>query len=105
MVTKDRPISPWFLPYVFLSRCNFSTLTTRQKLVEFYILLTRVLALSVAEVKIQTLVFTSIELTTSALLVGVRGYLLDHSGDAFKGKTIGKFDVSQSSSMGGVEDV
>ena len=30
VVTKDLPISPRFTPYNFLSRCKFSTLTTRQ---------------------------------------------------------------------------
>ena len=35
VVTKDLPISPRFTPYDFLSRCKFSTLTTR---VEFYLL-------------------------------------------------------------------
>ena len=41
-----------------------------------------VLMLSATEEIIQILVFTRIELTTSALLiVGVRGYLQDHSGD------------------------
>ena len=38
MVTKDVPISPRFTPYDFLSRCKFSTLTTRQPMVEFYLL-------------------------------------------------------------------
>ena len=37
-VTKDLPISPRFTPYKFLSRCKFSTLTTRQPMVEFYLL-------------------------------------------------------------------
>ena len=32
------PISPRFTPYNFLSRCRFSTLTTRQPMVEFYLL-------------------------------------------------------------------
>ena len=38
VVTKDLPISPRFTPYIFLSRCKFSTLTTRQPMVEFYLL-------------------------------------------------------------------
>ena len=38
VVTKDFPISPRFTPYNFLSRCKFSTLTTRQPMVEFYLL-------------------------------------------------------------------
>ena len=38
VVTKDLliSISPRFTPYGFLSRCKFSTLTTRQPVVEFY---------------------------------------------------------------------
>ena len=36
VVTKDLPISPRFTPYVFLSRCKFSNLTTRQPMGEFY---------------------------------------------------------------------
>ena len=38
VVTKDLPISPRFTPYDFLSRRKFSTLTTRQPMVEFYLL-------------------------------------------------------------------
>ena len=38
VVTKDLPISPRFTPYDFLSRCKFSTLTTRQPMVDFYLL-------------------------------------------------------------------
>ena len=38
VVAKDLPISPRFTPYNFLSRCKFSTLTTRQPMVEFYLL-------------------------------------------------------------------
>ena len=38
VVTKDLPISPRFTPYDFVSRCKFSTLTTRQPMVEFYLL-------------------------------------------------------------------
>ena len=38
VVTKGLPISPRFSPYDFLSRCKFSTLTTRQPMVEFYLL-------------------------------------------------------------------
>ena len=37
VVTKDLPISPRFTPYDFLSRCKFSTRTTRQPIVEFYL--------------------------------------------------------------------
>ena len=38
VVTKDLLIFPRFSPYQFLSRCKFSTLTTRQPMVEFYLL-------------------------------------------------------------------
>ena len=38
VVTKDLPISPRFTPYDSLSRCKFSNLTTRQPMVEFYLL-------------------------------------------------------------------
>ena len=38
VVTKDLPVSPRFTPYDFLSRCKFSTFTTRQPTVEFYLL-------------------------------------------------------------------
>ena len=38
MVTKDLPTSPRFSPYDFLSRREFSTPTTWQPMVEFYLL-------------------------------------------------------------------
>ena len=38
VVTKDLPTSPRFTPYNFLSRCKFSTLTTRQLMVGLYLL-------------------------------------------------------------------
>ena len=38
VVTKDLPISPRFTPCTFLSRCKFSNLTTRQPMVEFFLL-------------------------------------------------------------------
>ena len=38
VVTKDLPISHRFTPYSFLSRCKFSTLITRQPMIEFYLL-------------------------------------------------------------------
>ena len=47
-------------------------------MVEFLVI--RVLTLSATKARIQIIVFTRIELPTSAL-VGVRGYLLDYSGD------------------------
>ena len=41
VVTKNLPISPRSTPYDFLSRFKFSTLTTRQSVVEFYLLASR----------------------------------------------------------------
>ena len=38
VVTKDLPFSPRFTPYKFLSRCKFSNLTTRQLMVQFFLL-------------------------------------------------------------------
>ena len=38
VVTKDLHISPRFTPYVFVSQCKFSTLTSSQPMVEFYFL-------------------------------------------------------------------
>ena len=65
VVTKDLPISPRFTPYDFLSRCKFSTLTTRQPMVEFYLLTFPRFPLRKKEHKNPTLV--RIELTTSVL--------------------------------------
>ena len=64
VVTKDLPISPRFTPYNFLSRCKVSILTTRQPMVEFYLLTFPRYPLRKKEHK-PTLV--RIELTTSAL--------------------------------------
>ena len=59
-------VSPRFSPYEFLSRCNFSTLTTRQLMVNF--LVTHVLTLSAAKERKNTNpTLVRIELTTSAL--------------------------------------
>ena len=63
---SDLPISPRFSPYEILSRCKFSSLTPRQPIVEFYLLTFSRFPLRKPE--IQILVFTRIELTTSALL-------------------------------------
>ena len=65
VVTKDLPISPRFTPYDFLSRCKFSTLTTCQPMVEFY-LLARSHAFRY-ERKNTNPTLVRIELTTSAL--------------------------------------
>ena len=66
VVTKDLPLSPPFTPYNILSRCKFSTLTTtRQPMVEFYLLTFPRFPLRKKEHKNPTLV--RIELTTSVL--------------------------------------
>ena len=39
VVTKDLPISPRFTPYDLSSQCKFGNLTTRQSMVEFYLLM------------------------------------------------------------------
>ena len=64
VVTKDLPISPRFTPYDFLSRCKFSTLTTRQPMVEVYLLTFPRFLLRKKEHKSY---LVRIELTTSAL--------------------------------------
>ena len=63
VVTNDLPISPRFTPYDFLSRCKFSTLTTRQPMVEFYLLAFPRFPLR----KNTNPTLVRIELTTSAL--------------------------------------
>ena len=72
------------MPYDFLSRCKFSTLTTLHFNSSTYgwILLTHVLTLTATDARIK------IELTTSALwqveLGRCADYLLDYSGDKVK---------------------
>ena len=61
MVTKDLPISLRFIPYEFSSRCKFST---RQPMVEFYLLTCSRFPLQTSEEKLCS---TRNELTTSAL--------------------------------------
>ena len=73
-------MSPRSSLHEFLSRRKFSTLTTRQPMVEFYLTQFSRFPLQKKQETIQIIVFTTIELTTSAL-VGVYGYLLHHSGD------------------------
>ena len=71
VVTKYLPISPRFTPY--------STLTTRQPMVEFYLLTSPRFPLRKKNIN-PTLV--RIELTTSALAgVQVTYYYVDHTGD------------------------
>ena len=70
VVTKDLPISPRFTPYDFLSRCKFSTRTTRQPMVEVYLLTFITLSATYGRKKEHKIMVKRIELTTSALLAG-----------------------------------
>ena len=78
VVTKDLPISPRFTPYDYLSRCKFSTLTTRQPtMVEFYLLTFPRFPLRKKEPKSYFGKNRTHDFRTSRCA----GYLLDHSGD------------------------
>ena len=77
VVTKDLPISPRFTPYNFLSRCKFSTLTTRQAMVEFYLLTFPRFPLRKKEHKSYFGKNRTHDFRTSRCAA----YLLDHSGD------------------------
>ena len=86
VVTKDLPISPRFTPYNFLSRCKFSTLTTRQLMVEFYLLTFPRFPLPKKEHKSYFGKNQTHDFRTSRCA----GYLLDHSGD----NLIGRYPLS-----------
>ena len=77
VVTKDLPISPRFTPYIFLSRWKFSTLTTRQPMVEFYLLTFPRFPLRKKEHKSNFGKNRTHDFRTSRCAA----YLLDHSGD------------------------
>ena len=77
VVTKDLSISPRFTPYNFLSRCKFSTLTTRQPMVEFYLLTFPRFPLRKKEYKSCFGKNRTHDFRTSRCA----GYLLDHSSD------------------------
>ena len=77
VVTKDLPISPRFTPYNFLSRCKFRTLTTRQPMVEFYLLTFPRFPLRKKEHKS----YLSKNRTHDVRTSRCAAYLLDHSGD------------------------
>ena len=77
VVTKNLPISPRFTPYGFLSRCKFSTLTTRQLMVEFYLLTFPRFLLRKKEHKSYFGKNRTHDFRTSRCA----GYLLDHSGN------------------------
>ena len=77
VVTKDLPISPRFTPYIFLSQCKFSTVTTRQLMVELYLLTFPRFPLRKKEHKSYFSKNPTHDFRTSRCA----GYLLDHSGD------------------------
>ena len=77
VVTKDLPISPRFTPYNFLSRCKFSTLTTRQPMVKFYLLTFP--RFPFRSERTQT--YFGKNRTHNFRTSRCAGYLLDHSGD------------------------
>ena len=81
VVTKDLPIAPRFTPYDFLSRCKFSTLTTREPIVEFYLLTFPRFPLRRKEHKSYFGKNRTHDFHTSRCA----GYLLDHSGDDIAG--------------------
>ena len=76
VVIKDLPISPRFTPYDFLSRCKFSTPTTRQPMVGFYLLTFPRFPLRKNEQKSYFGKNQTHDFRTSRCA----GYLLDHSG-------------------------
>ena len=77
VVTKHLPISPRFTPYIFLSRCKFSTLTTRQPMVEINLLMFPRFPLRKKEHKSYFGKNRTHDFRTSRCAA----YLLDHSGD------------------------
>ena len=83
VVTKDLPISLRFTPYNFLSRCKFSILTTRQPIVEFYLLTFPRFPLRKKEHKSYSGKNRTRDFRTSRCAA----YLLDHSGDELKGSS------------------
>ena len=88
VVFKDLPISPRFTPHNFLSRCKFSTLTTRQLMVEFYLLTFPRFPLRKNEQKSYFGKNRTHDFRTSRCA----GYLLDHSGDEGIRSVVGKYE-------------
>ena len=80
VVTKNLPLSPRSTLYKFLSRCKFSTLTTRQPLVKFYLLTFPRFPLRKKEDKSYFGKNRTHDFRTSRCA----GYLLDHSGDEWQ---------------------
>ena len=78
VVTKDLPISPRFTPYDFLLRCKFSNLTTRQPMVELYLLTFPRFLLRKKKDKFYFGKNRTHDFRTTSRCAD---YLLDHSGD------------------------
>ena len=96
VVTKDLLISPMFMPYDFLSRCKLSTLTTRQPMVEFYLLTLLCFPLRKKEHKSYFGKNRTHDFRTNRCA----GYLLDHSGDeGYYARTIEQFEVLEITSV------
>ncbi|CAM9926679.1 unnamed protein product, partial [Ascophyllum nodosum] len=74
------PISPRLTPYEFISRCKFSNLTTRQPMVDFYLLTFRRFPLRKKEHKSYFGKNRTHDFRTTSRCAG---YPLDHSGDVF----------------------
>ena len=91
VVTKDLPISPRFTPYDLLSRCKFITLTTRQQMVEFYLLTFPCFPLRKKEHKFYFGKNRTHDFRTSRCA----GYLLDHLGDKLVGLRISNVFITQ----------
>ena len=99
VATKDLPISPRFTPYDFLSRCKFSNLTTRQPMVEFYLLTSPRFPLRKKEHKSYFGLNRTHDFRTSRCV----GYVLDHSCDEHTKKK--KKNVSRVGLIAALSDV
>ena len=87
--TKDLPGSPPFSPHGFLSRCRFSTLTTRRSMVEFFLLTFPRFPLRKKEHKSYFGKNRTQDFRTSRCAA----YLLDHSGDERNVTTIHSYKL------------
>ena len=76
--TNDLPISRRFTPYELLSQCKFSNLTTREPMIEFYLLTFQRFPLQKEEYKSYFGKNRTHDFRTTSRCAG---YLLDHSGD------------------------
>ena len=88
VVTKVLPISLRFTPYDFLSRCKFSTLTTHQSMVRFYLLTFPRFPLRKKEHKSY---FAGKNRTHDFRTSRCADYLLDHSGGKKYANMLGEY--------------